>query len=97
MIEKQSTVEEGGRLGARTEQRVTHFNLSAWVSLLGSSPYIGLKHMGIYISPKSSNPEKKRRCSKGMVIRASLFGVGTPEALVIGVVALLVLAMWRLL
>lgn len=35
--------------------------------------------------------EKKRRCSsKGMVIRASLFGVGAPEALVIGVVALLV-------
>lgn len=63
-------------------------------SCLGSSsrfsPYIGLKHMGISISPKSSNPEKKRRCSKGMVIRASLFGVGAPEALVIGVVALLV-------
>ena len=34
--------------------------------------------------------EKKRRCSKGLVIRASLFGVGAPEALVIGVVALLV-------
>lgn len=34
--------------------------------------------------------EKKRRCSKGMVTRASLFGVGAPEALVIGVVALLV-------
>lgn len=33
--------------------------------------------------------EKKRRC-KGMMIRASLFGVGAPEALVIGVVALLV-------
>lgn len=34
--------------------------------------------------------KKKRRCGKGMVIRASLFGVGAPEALVIGVVALLV-------
>ena len=34
--------------------------------------------------------KKKRRCSKSMVIRASLFGVGAPEALVIGVVALLV-------
>jgi len=33
--------------------------------------------------------EKKRRC-KSMMIRASLFGVGAPEALVIGVVALLV-------
>lgn len=90
-------------------------NLSSWFSRF--SPYIGLKHLGISISPKSSNPglvtklipsfllgfvnsvqfvklgcfctEKKRRC-KGMVIRASLFGVGAPEALVIGVVALLV-------
>ncbi|CAH8279374.1 unnamed protein product [Arabidopsis lyrata] len=66
--------------------------LSSWISLMGSSrfsPYIGLKHLGISISPKSSNPEKKRRC-KSMMIRASLFGVGAPEALVIGVVALLV-------
>jgi len=34
-------------------------NLSSWFSLLGSSrfsPYIGLKHLGISISPKSSNP-----------------------------------------
>ncbi|EOA12724.1 hypothetical protein CARUB_v10028150mg [Capsella rubella] len=68
-------------------------NLSSCFSLLGSSrfsPYIGLKHMGISVSTKSSNPEKKRRCNKSMVIRASLFGVGAPEALVIGVVALLV-------
>ncbi|KAL1218683.1 Sec-independent protein translocase protein TATB [Cardamine amara subsp. amara] len=67
-------------------------NLSSWFSLLGSSrfsPYIGLKHLGISISPKSSNPENKRSC-KSMMIRASLFGVGAPEALVIGVVALLV-------
>lgn len=33
--------------------------------------------------------EKKRRCKRG-VFYASLFGVGAPEALVIGVVALLV-------
>ena len=33
--------------------------------------------------------ERKGRC-KGKVIQASLFGVGAPEALVIGVVALLV-------
>ncbi|XP_010442771.1 PREDICTED: sec-independent protein translocase protein TATB, chloroplastic-like [Camelina sativa] len=69
-------------------------HLSSWCSLLGSSsfsPYIGLKHLGISLSTtKSSNPEKKRRCNKSMVIRASLFGVGAPEALVIGVVALLV-------
>ncbi|XP_010482606.1 PREDICTED: sec-independent protein translocase protein TATB, chloroplastic [Camelina sativa] len=70
-------------------------HLSSWCSLLGSSrfstPYIGLKHLGISLSTtKSSNPEMKRRCNKSMVIRASLFGVGAPEALVIGVVALLV-------
>ncbi|XP_010444864.1 PREDICTED: sec-independent protein translocase protein TATB, chloroplastic-like [Camelina sativa] len=69
-------------------------HLSSWCSLLGSSrfsPYIGLKHLGISVSTtKSSNPEMKRRCKKSMVIRASLFGVGAPEALVIGVVALLV-------
>ncbi|KAG7533765.1 Sec-independent protein translocase protein TatA/B/E [Arabidopsis thaliana x Arabidopsis arenosa] len=40
-------------------------------------------------SPKSSNPEKKRRCKCTMNF-ASLFAVGAPEALVIGVVALLV-------
>ncbi|XP_018512633.1 sec-independent protein translocase protein TATB, chloroplastic [Brassica rapa] len=74
--------------------KASSFKLSSWASLLGSSsrfsPYVGLKHMGISISPKSSNPEKKRRCNNGLVIRASLFGVGAPEALVIGVVALLV-------
>uniref|UniRef100_A0A1J3ITV4 Sec-independent protein translocase protein TATB, chloroplastic n=1 Tax=Noccaea caerulescens TaxID=107243 RepID=A0A1J3ITV4_NOCCA len=77
----------------QSSYKATKPNLSSWFSLLGPSrfsPYIGLKHLGISISPKSSNPEKKRRCSKGMVIRASLFGVGAPEALVIGVVALLV-------
>ncbi|CAH8256524.1 unnamed protein product [Arabidopsis lyrata] len=51
-------------------------NLSSWFSLMGSSP-------------KSSNPEKKRRCKCTMNF-ASLFAVGAPEALVIGVVALLV-------
>ncbi|KAJ4907526.1 hypothetical protein Rs2_11184 [Raphanus sativus] len=77
----------------RSSYKASSFNLSSWVSLPGSSrfsPYIGLKHMGISISPKSSNPEKKRRFKNGLVIRASLFGVGAPEALVIGVVALLV-------
>ncbi|KAG2700504.1 hypothetical protein I3843_06G000800 [Carya illinoinensis] len=54
------------------------------------SPWSGLKHLGIIsITPKSLNSERKRR-GKGMVIYASLFGVGAPEALVIGVVALLV-------
>ena len=40
--------------------KASSFKLSSWASLLGSSsrfsPYIGLKHMGISISPKSSNP-----------------------------------------
>ncbi|CAN7115121.1 unnamed protein product [Brassica rapa subsp. narinosa] len=70
--------------------KASSFKLSSWASSSRFSPYIGLKHMGISISPKSSNPEKKMRCNKGLVIRASLFGVGAPEALVIGVVALLV-------
>ncbi|WZZ33905.1 hypothetical protein YC2023_017306 [Brassica napus] len=33
--------------------------------------------------------EKKRRCSKGLVIRVSLFGVGAPEALVIDLIELM--------
>ncbi|KAJ8770854.1 hypothetical protein K2173_021769 [Erythroxylum novogranatense] len=49
----------------------------------------GLKHLGISITPKCIKKEKRHRF-KGMVVRASLFGVGAPEALVIGVVALLV-------
>lgn len=43
----------------RSSYKASSFNLSSWVSLSGSSrfsPYIGLKHMGISISPKSSNP-----------------------------------------
>ncbi|OMO68400.1 Twin-arginine translocation protein TatA/B/E [Corchorus capsularis] len=61
-------------------------------SILGPalfSQWSGLKHLGISISPKSLKLEKKKKC-KGKVIHASLFGVGAPEALVIGVVALLV-------
>ncbi|XVF53561.1 hypothetical protein PTKIN_Ptkin05aG0108700 [Pterospermum kingtungense] len=53
------------------------------------SQWNGLKHLGISISPRSLKLEKKGRC-KGKVVHASLFGVGAPEALVIGVVALLV-------
>ncbi|KDP22247.1 hypothetical protein JCGZ_26078 [Jatropha curcas] len=45
--------------------------------------------MGMSLAPKSLKKERKARC-KGMVVQASLFGVGAPEALVIGVVALLV-------
>ncbi|OMO71797.1 Twin-arginine translocation protein TatA/B/E [Corchorus olitorius] len=61
-------------------------------SILGPalfSQWSGLRHLGISISPKSLKLEKRGKC-KGKVIHASLFGVGAPEALVIGVVALLV-------
>ncbi|KAA3455827.1 sec-independent protein translocase protein TATB, chloroplastic-like [Gossypium australe] len=68
------------------------FRFSTWFPQLGPSffsQWSGLKHLGISISPKSLKLEKKGRC-KGKVVHASLFGVGAPEALVIGVVALLV-------
>ncbi|XP_073145418.1 sec-independent protein translocase protein TATB, chloroplastic isoform X1 [Henckelia pumila] len=49
----------------------------------------GLKHLGISISRCSGKIERKVKVrAKG--VYASLFGVGAPEALVIGVVALLV-------
>ncbi|KAH7557668.1 hypothetical protein ACOSP7_027522 [Xanthoceras sorbifolium] len=70
----------------------TNFCLSTWIPQLGLSPFStwsGLKHLGVSVTPKSLNLERKRKC-KGMVVHASLFGVGAPEALVIGVVALLV-------
>ncbi|XP_030537661.1 sec-independent protein translocase protein TATB, chloroplastic [Rhodamnia argentea] len=58
-------------------------------SLRKFSPWNGLKHLGISLRPKSLRMGGRSR-SKGMVVFASLFGVGAPEALVIGVVALLV-------
>ncbi|KAL7108364.1 hypothetical protein ACP275_06G108000 [Erythranthe tilingii] len=64
------------------------------VPQLGFAPlsqWNGLKQMGISISYYSVKMEKKGRKSKGKGgIYASLFGVGAPEALVVGVVALLV-------
>ncbi|CAA3024962.1 sec-independent protein translocase protein TATB, chloroplastic-like isoform X2 [Olea europaea var. sylvestris] len=53
------------------------------------SPWNGLKNMGISISQRSIKIERKGKCT-GKGAYASLFGVGAPEALVIGVVALLV-------
>lgn len=56
------------------------------------SPWNGLKNLGFSIKPKKPFfhiIDRKGRC-KGNVVYASLFGVGAPEALVIGVVALLV-------
>ncbi|KAE9464862.1 hypothetical protein C3L33_03240, partial [Rhododendron williamsianum] len=61
-------------------------------SSTGSDPLLVLewfKASGYLISPRPVKIERNRRCkSKG--VYASLFGVGAPEALVIGVVALLV-------
>ncbi|KAI8564853.1 hypothetical protein RHMOL_Rhmol03G0214800 [Rhododendron molle] len=63
-----------------------------WIPRLGLtrfSSWNGLRHLGTSISPRPVKIERNRRCkSKG--VYASLFGVGAPEALVIGVVALLV-------
>ncbi|GLU24296.1 hypothetical protein SLE2022_402420 [Rubroshorea leprosula] len=53
------------------------------------SQWIGSKHLGISSTLKALKFGRKRRC-KSRVVYASLFGVGAPEALVIGVVALLV-------
>ncbi|KAH7538078.1 sec-independent protein translocase protein TATB, chloroplastic [Ziziphus jujuba] len=83
-----------------TSAKLAIFNLSASaVSQSKTSPFYprfslfsqwnGLKHLGISVSPKSLKFERKRRY-KNRVVYASLFGVGAPEALVIGVVALLV-------
>ncbi|KAF9672040.1 hypothetical protein SADUNF_Sadunf12G0113000 [Salix dunnii] len=66
--------------------------LSTWTPQLCLGPFShwsGLKHLGISFSPNFVAKERKGRC-RGKVIHASLFGVGAPEALVIGVVALLV-------
>ncbi|XP_008787432.1 sec-independent protein translocase protein TATB, chloroplastic-like [Phoenix dactylifera] len=53
------------------------------------SSWIGLKQIGISFRQVYGQREKKRKCC-GKIVYASLFGVGAPEALVIGVVALLV-------
>ncbi|KAF9614135.1 hypothetical protein IFM89_015454 [Coptis chinensis] len=54
------------------------------------TPWTGLKQLvGVSVKQKHVRIERKGRC-KGKVVYASLFGVGAPEALVIGVVALLV-------
>ncbi|XWS48462.1 hypothetical protein CRYUN_Cryun13aG0079500 [Craigia yunnanensis] len=72
--------------------KASSFRFSTWFPQLGPalfSQWSGLKHLGILISQKPLKLEKRGKC-KGKVIHASLFGVGAPEALVIGVVALLV-------
>ncbi|CAI9295675.1 unnamed protein product [Lactuca saligna] len=59
------------------------------MGLASFSSWNGLRHNGFSISLKSLRFEKRKKC-RGKVVFASLFGVGAPEALVIGVVALLV-------
>ncbi|XP_027365178.1 sec-independent protein translocase protein TATB, chloroplastic isoform X2 [Abrus precatorius] len=72
-----------------SHSKFQHFHLSPLLSPLGRglfSPWIGLKHMGISTKLKPLLHIDR----KGKVVHASLFGVGAPEVLVIGVVALLV-------
>uniref|UniRef100_A0A2P2JEV4 Sec-independent protein translocase protein TATBic n=1 Tax=Rhizophora mucronata TaxID=61149 RepID=A0A2P2JEV4_RHIMU len=67
--------------------------LSKWIPQLGLaslSHWSGLKRLGLSITPKDLKTTERRGRCKGKVVQASLFGVGAPEALVIGVVALLV-------
>ncbi|XP_008439273.1 sec-independent protein translocase protein TATB, chloroplastic isoform X2 [Cucumis melo] len=73
--------------------RTPKFHLSLCNFPLGLrlfSPWTGLKHLGISTRGRSPFPERRKRIPKGKAVFASLFGVGAPEALVIGVVALLV-------
>ncbi|KAG8652935.1 sec-independent protein translocase protein TATB, chloroplastic isoform X2 [Manihot esculenta] len=70
----------------------TRFGISMLTLQLGVRPFprwSGLQHLGISITPKSPKNARKSRY-KGKVVQASFFGVGAPEALVIGAVALLV-------
>ncbi|EYU25116.1 hypothetical protein ABFS82_06G031800 [Erythranthe guttata] len=72
--------------------RITIFHHSKCISQLGCasfSQWSGLKLVGISTSQYLVKLEKKGKC-KGKGVYASLFGVGAPEVLVIGVVALLV-------
>ncbi|KAI3784014.1 hypothetical protein L1987_43105 [Smallanthus sonchifolius] len=59
------------------------------LTLAPFSNWNGLRKTGFSISLQSFKLEKRKKC-KGKGVFASLFGVGAPEALVIGVVALLV-------
>ncbi|KAI3517677.1 hypothetical protein L1887_16894 [Cichorium endivia] len=59
------------------------------LGLASFSSWNGLRQNGLSISLKSLRFEKRKK-SGGKGVFASLFGVGAPEALVIGVVALLV-------
>lgn len=78
----------------QSDQSTRRFSISKQFSQLGHccfTSWTGLRNIGLPISPKSLKTVvgKKERC-KRLTVHASLFGVGAPEALVIGVVALLV-------
>ncbi|XP_049348788.1 sec-independent protein translocase protein TATB, chloroplastic isoform X2 [Solanum verrucosum] len=60
-----------------------------WIPYSGLSSWNGLKQLSISKSQFSVQIGRSRK-NKGKGVYASLFGVGAPEALVIGVVALLV-------
>lgn len=73
-------------------RKTLNFDLSSKFSQMGMCHFTtwnGLKHVGVPILAK---PQKlgSRKTRKGMVVYASLFGVGAPELLVIGAVALMV-------
>ncbi|CAH9114820.1 unnamed protein product [Cuscuta epithymum] len=74
---------------SRTLTLCTLSNCSISVSRIELCNWEGLKPLGIPASRISIKIGRKRKC-KQRVVSASLFGVGAPEALVIGVVALLV-------
>ncbi|RZC72659.1 hypothetical protein C5167_048141 [Papaver somniferum] len=69
--------------------KTSKLHLSTSIPQLGLTPWSGLKHMGVSVRPKTIKLGRKGKI-RGKVVYASLFGVGAPEALVIGVVALLV-------
>ncbi|CAL5209556.1 unnamed protein product [Lathyrus oleraceus] len=74
-----------------SHSKIHHFHLYSLGKRL-FTPWNGFKQLGFSTKPKKPLFHfigKKGRC-KGKVVYASLFGVGAPEALVIGVVALLV-------
>ncbi|KAJ8442025.1 hypothetical protein Cgig2_007863 [Carnegiea gigantea] len=73
-------------------QKTLNFDLSSKFSQMGMchfTPSNGLKHVGSSILAKPQKWGSRKKC-KGMVVYASLFGVGAPELLVIGAVALMV-------
>lgn len=78
---------------AKPKPQTLIFSFCKWNSQLGLTPFSswsGLRHVGTSISHQISGKERKREIRGCKGVYASLFGVGAPEALVIGVVALLV-------